>query len=82
MLMSAAVGTVRGERNASLQVAKPVALFPVRLVGGIATEFVKAQYAVSRDGRFLMNEPAEQSAEVPITLLLNWTPKSEPLSPN
>ena len=81
-LMSASVGTARGNQNPTLQVGKPVALFPVRVVGGIVTEFVKAQYAVSRDGRFLMNEPAEESADVPITLLLNWTPTSEPRTPN
>jgi hypothetical protein len=29
---------------------------------------------VSRDGRFLINQLAEESA-TPITLILNWTPK-------
>ena len=53
--------------------SRPVPLFPVRVVGGILTQFVKAQYSVSRDGRFLMNEPVEGSASVPITLILNWS---------
>jgi len=81
MLMSAPVSTVPAEKNSTLQLGKPVVLFPVRIVGGIATEFVKAQYAVSGDGRFLMNEPAE-SADVPITLILNWSPKGEPRAAN
>jgi len=35
----------------------------------------KQQYAVARDGRFLINEPTEQSSTTPITLILNWKPK-------
>lgn len=54
-----------------------VALFPSRLVtggnvgiGGFAS---KAEYAVTRDGRFLMNVTAEESAASPITIVQNWT---------
>jgi dipeptidyl aminopeptidase/acylaminoacyl peptidase len=32
------------------------------------------QYAVSQDGRFLMNQPVEAGAATPITLILNWHP--------
>ena len=32
------------------------------------------QYAVSRDGRFLINQPVEESTTAPITLILNWHP--------
>ncbi len=39
---------------------------------------VKAQYAVARDGRFLINESAEGPAAVPITLVLNWAGEREP----
>ena len=49
----------------------PVALFPVALVPGAGAN--KQQYAVSRDGRFLINQPAEASTTTPITLILNWT---------
>jgi len=48
----------------------PVALFPVTLVPGAGAN--KQQYAVSRDGRFLINQPAETSTTTPITLILNW----------
>jgi hypothetical protein len=34
----------------------------------------KQQYAVSQDGRFLMNQPVEAGADTPITLILNWRP--------
>src|SRR5262249_22169430 len=66
MLMAAAV-TVHGSE---LEAGKPVALFQTRIVPG-ANPF-KLQYAVSRDGRFLINE--SKSATSPITLLLNWKP--------
>ena len=35
----------------------------------------KQEYTVSRDGRFLLNQPAEASITSPITLILNWKPK-------
>ena len=41
-------------------------------VGGSAN--LRPQYAVSREGRFLINMPVE-SVTPPITLLLNWKPK-------
>jgi len=31
-----------------------------------------AQYAVSRDGRFLVNVPDDTSPTAPITVVLNW----------
>jgi hypothetical protein len=50
----------------------PVELFPASLAptAGVA----KQQYAVSRDGRFLINQMVEAST-TPITLILNWKPK-------
>jgi serine/threonine protein kinase len=50
----------------------PVALFAAPLAPGGATN--KQQYAVSRDGRFLLNQPTEASTATPITLILNWRP--------
>jgi hypothetical protein len=43
--------------------------FSTHIIG--ATLPFKAQYAVSRDGRFLINEIVEKST-TPITLILNW----------
>jgi serine/threonine protein kinase len=75
-LMAARVGHAPGQvKDRPLVVGRPEPLFPVHIVGGTLTEFVKAQYAVSRDGRFLMNEPVGEPAAVPITLILNWNPE-------
>jgi Tol biopolymer transport system component len=51
----------------------PMALFPVTLPPGLGAN--KQQYAVSSDGRFLVNEPVNTSSLAPITLILNWRPK-------
>jgi hypothetical protein len=53
-------------------VGRPVALCSVRLGGSTLTEFYKTQYSVSSDGRFLINELVNDSADLPITLILNW----------
>jgi serine/threonine protein kinase/Tol biopolymer transport system component len=54
----------------------PVALFATQLASGgnIATSgfLARAQYAVARDGRFLMNVNADDTAAAPITIVLNW----------
>ena len=55
----------------AVETGAPEALFPTRIAGGVANVF-RPQYAVSRDGRFLINQLAEESATVPITLILNW----------
>ena len=39
------------------------------------SQTLKHNYAVSRDGRFLINEPAEASTATPLTLILNWQPR-------
>ena len=36
--------------------------------------FATHEYAVSRDGRFLINQMVEESVNSPITLILNWNP--------
>jgi eukaryotic-like serine/threonine-protein kinase len=59
----------------SFDAAPPVALFQTRIVGGGSNFLNKAQYAVSSDGRFLINVPAAESSTSPVTLLLNWNPE-------
>ena len=49
-------------------IGRTAPLFPTRMVGGS----FKAQYAVSHDGRFLINQPAEETTAAPVTLILNW----------
>ncbi|HWI18118.1 MAG TPA: hypothetical protein VNT81_10250, partial [Vicinamibacterales bacterium] len=59
----------------SFEVGTPVALFPTRIVDGGNTRTVP-QYAVARDGRFLINQ-AVAAAAAPITLMLNWNPEGK-----
>ena len=68
-LMAAAI-TATGT---TFMAATPVALFAAPLASGFGAN--KQEYAVSRDGRFLLNQPAEASTTTPITLILNWKPK-------
>ena len=57
--------------GAGFDVGRPVGLFSTQVL----PEANKAQYAVSRDGRFLLNEIVESTTIAPITLLLNWKAK-------
>ena len=59
--------------GATFSAETPVPLFPVALAPGLGAN--NQQYAVSRDGRFLINQPVETSTAVPITLILNWKAK-------
>ena len=52
----------------------PFTLFSVPLAPGAGAN--KQEYAVSRDGRFLINQRVDASSTTPITLILNW--KSKP----
>jgi serine/threonine protein kinase/Tol biopolymer transport system component len=72
MLMAASV-RVPG-LGPGLDIGTPVALFPSRIVALGGTANFRPQYDVSRDGRFLIIQPTEESAASPITILLNWKP--------
>jgi hypothetical protein len=50
----------------------PVTLFQTRQYNNV----YKQQYAVSADGRFLVNQVLEDTSAAPITLVLNWKPGS------
>jgi Tol biopolymer transport system component len=50
----------------------PVALFQTRLANGRNVIGNKPQYAVSRDGRFLLNTALESSASAPIVVTTGW----------
>jgi hypothetical protein len=58
----------------NLATTAPVALFSTNLAPGSGVN--KQEYAVSREGRFLLNEQKDLSTNNPITLLLNWKPKN------
>lgn len=59
--------------GATFAAGTPMPLFPVTLASGLGAN--NQQYAVSRDGRFLINQPVETSSTAPITLILNWSPE-------
>jgi hypothetical protein len=62
--------------GSTFEAGRPVALFPTSVPPtGAATE--KAHYAVSRGGRFLMNQTIEESTAIPITLIQNWNPEAK-----
>jgi Tol biopolymer transport system component len=67
-LMAAPVKT----SGSAFEAETPVALFQTRILGGGATAANRPQYDVSRDGKFLINQPLKESAASPITLILNW----------
>jgi Tol biopolymer transport system component len=69
-VMAASIAT----SGSTFQAGTPVALFATR-IAGTAGGNTRPQYAVSRDGRFLINELAEEATVSPITLILNWKPK-------
>jgi Tol biopolymer transport system component len=71
-LMAAPITFKNQADGSRMEVGPPDPLFRTQIVFGAATN-MKAQYAVSRDGRFLISQPAE-SATTPITLILNWKP--------
>ncbi len=61
----------------SFSAGTPVALFPARSVNGGNQAVNRAQYAVARDGRFLINQPVADASAAPITLILNWNPEAK-----
>ena len=60
--------------GASPDVKLPVPLFQTHLATGTNVLGNKPQYAVSRDGRFLLNTAIE-SASTPIVVAVNWMKK-------
>jgi eukaryotic-like serine/threonine-protein kinase len=64
--------TVAGAAIAS---AAPVPLFATKVYGGGTGTGTGLQYAVARDGRFLINTLLEENrSTIPITLIQNWQP--------
>jgi hypothetical protein len=55
--------------GSSLKLGKPIPLFQTQL----DFELIQRQYDVSADGnRFLLAQPLEEDASVPITVIVNW----------
>jgi dipeptidyl aminopeptidase/acylaminoacyl peptidase len=77
-LMAAPITIARQAHGSRIEVGAPVSLFQTLILGG-GDANVNTQYAVSRDGRFLISQPAE-SATTPITLILNWKPPASEIT--
>jgi Tol biopolymer transport system component len=60
----------------TIDAGAPAALFPSRVPGGGSPNFFKHQYAVSPDGRFLLNQLVEEPSSLPITVIVNWDHES------
>ena len=73
-LMAAPIATTADGQ--ALTPGAPVALFALRLATGTAITVGnysgRPQYAVARDGRFLMNVAVDAEATPPIAIVLNW----------
>jgi hypothetical protein len=61
-------------KDSAFQAETPKALFATRTVG-IGSALFKPFYAVSRDGRFLIDKTTGEATVSPITLLINWKPQ-------
>jgi serine/threonine protein kinase len=59
--------------GSSIEAETPTVLFPVQVE---SSEGGHPPYAVSGDGRFLVNQFTEATFDNPITLVLNWRPKA------
>ena len=71
-----AVTIAPGSEASSLETGVPHPLFQTRLARGVNVYpgvGTKPQYAVSPDGRFLVNMPVEGAAPPPIVVTANWT---------
>jgi serine/threonine protein kinase len=66
-----AVTLVQDHDRQSLKVGAARMLFQTRLATGANASGVKPQYAVARDGRFLMNIRVDDPRAVPLTIVLN-----------
>ena len=60
----------------TLEPGAPARLFSTRVVGGGVDAVQGRQYDVAPDGRFLINTELD-SAAVPITVLMNWSPEAK-----
>lgn len=61
----------------AFEAGTPVPLFRARSVDGAGAGNVP-EFAVARDGRFLLNQPVAETTVAPITLILNWRPPATP----
>jgi Tol biopolymer transport system component len=64
-----------GKDGQTIEPGTPEPLFLTRLASGaniVSGTLLNAQYAVARDGRFLLNATVDEATPSPITVVLNW----------
>ena len=76
-LMAAPITIAPRADGSTFEAGAPVSLFQTQILPTAVS--TRVQYAVSRDGRFLISQPAE-SATTPITLILNWKPPASEIT--
>ena len=66
------------QNGETIKLGTPMPLFPAPLASEAApTGVVRQPYEVSADGqRFLINKVVEEAVTTPISVILNWKPKS------
>ena len=62
-------------KGATLEPGTPVPLFRSRIRGEGTELYLREQYDVAGDGRFLINVTTSDGFTSPLTLLVNWQPK-------
>jgi hypothetical protein len=71
-----AVPIAAAQQERAVTVGTPVPLFATRLASGPGISLTgyqsRALYAVTADGRFLMNATIEADRQAPIILVQNW----------
>jgi serine/threonine protein kinase/Tol biopolymer transport system component len=68
------MAATRRSSTASIDFERPIPLFQMGPYTYLRST-VRAKYAVSRDGHFLLSQTAVDAVPTPITLILNWHPK-------
>ncbi len=65
--------------GATVAPGTPVLLFPTKILGGGGDDAEVPEYAVARDGRFLINTVLDENrSTAPIRLIQNWNPDATP----
>ena len=71
-----AVSVAADPAGQNVEAGTRVPLFPTRLTAGanigFGTAMSKHQYAVTSDGRFLLNAIVDEGAPPPISVIVNW----------